>query len=132
MATTRYTLNGNAGDDVLHGGNGNDTINGDDLLWSHYTNSTLCGDGGTDTFAFRHWSGSDTVDNYSLGATEAASENIYLCGAEKHTGENHSNNTDYVISAIKAVTTLGNETLTGITIASTNLANLNVIYSCDP
>ena len=84
----------------------------------------------TDKFTFRKPAGSDTIADYALGATKAASEKIYLCGADSRSGADDGSN--YVITPTEGTVAVGKVTLTNITTSNTNFANLHVICSCSP
>ena len=91
------------------------------------------GEAGTDTFVFNGPFDSDTISDYTLGTTKAASEKIYLCigmqtNPPAHTGTDSGSN--HVITVTYNARTAGTITLTGITTSSTNFANLNIIKGC--
>ena len=96
----------------------------------------MTGGSGTDTFVFRGpfgRFGSDTISDYTLGATKAASEKIHLCVGTSSDPPTHSgvnSGSDHVITVMHNSKTAGTITLTGITTSSTNFANLNIITSC--
>ena len=109
------TLNGNAGSDNLNGGTGDDTLNGG---------------GGTDKFYFHASFANDTIGDYTLGSTQALSEEIYLCMGSQTNLPTHAgvdSGSDHVITVTFNSATAGTITLTGITTSSTNFANLNII-----
>ena len=118
------TLRGHAGNDALHGGDGDDTLRGG------WHNDALRGGDGDDAFYFYEDFGNDTISDYSLGASQADSEKIYLCmgtGTNLATHAGADSGSDRVITVTFDGATAGTITLKGITSGSANFANLNVI-----
>ena len=85
------TLSGDSSANALHGGPGNDTLSGDgdaDKLYGGPGNDALYGGDGiskdsvVDEFYFYPDFGRNTIGDYTLGSTRAASDKIYLCGME--------------------------------------------------
>ena len=121
------------GNDTLRGGNGNDTLtggNGNDTLTGSSGDDTLTGGAGNDAFYFQVDFGNDDVEDYALGATQAASEKIYLCMGTSAPFASHSgadSGSDHVITVTFNGATQGTITLKEITTGSANFGNLNVI-----
>lgn len=64
------SLDGVAGDDLLYGDFGNDVLNGgagNDSLWGGYGNDKLYGGDGNDVFIYRPLEGNDTIYDYKAG-----------------------------------------------------------------
>ena len=126
-------LYGGAGNDMLRGEASNDELHGDegdDELHGGGGNDTLHGGAGNDAFYFYEDLGNDTISDYSLGASQADSEKIYLCFGTGNNLATHSgadSGSDRVITVTFDGATAGTITLKGITSGSANFANLNVI-----
>ena len=117
-------LNGSDGNDTLYGGDGDDTLEGGG------GSDSLYGGGGSDGFYFHESFGNDTISDYTLGATQAESEEINLCIGTQTNLPTHSgadSGSDHVITVTFDGATAGTITLKGITTASTNFANLNIV-----
>ena len=136
------TLWGHDGDDELYGGNGRDILlggdgsdtlqggNGNDFLTGQAGDDTLTGGDGSDAFYFQVSFGNDDVEDYVLGASQAASEKIHLCMGTAAPFATHSgadSGSDHIITVTFNGATQGTITLKGITTGSANFANLNVI-----
>ena len=108
------SLTGGAGSDILNGWAGDDTLTGGD---------------GADEFRFSAGFGNDTIADYTLGASKAASEKIRLCMGTAENPPTHAgadSGSDHVITVTFNGATAGTITLRGITTASANFGNLNV------
>ena len=116
------TLTGDAGRNLIVGRGGNDTLTGND---------------GIDTFGFMppdhglvNSNDSDTITDYHLGATKAVSDIIHICrgtAEDAPTWSGADSGSDHVITVRQGSETLAVITLQGITTASANFANLNVV-----
>ena len=126
------TLNGGAGDDTLIGVTGDDTLNGgagDDALIGGDDDDTLSGATGDDEFFFWATFGTDTIADYTLGASTADSEKIHLCmgtASNKPTYSGSANGSDHVITVTFNSVTTGSITLTGQA-NDANIGNVNVV-----
>ena len=102
----------------------------DDILTGNALANVLRGGAGTDEFYFYEGFGADTISDYTLGATEAASEKIYVCmgTASNPPTRSASDDTgsDYIMTFTFNGAETGTITLKGITSSSTNFSNLNV------
>ena len=106
----------------------------DDTLTGDANANILTGGGGSDQFRFHASFGADTIRDYTLAASEDASERIYLCMGTASDqdqlthdgGMNASNGNDLVITVTFNSATAGTITLTGITTGHANFANLNI------
>ena len=122
-------LQGGVGDDTLTGGAGNDRLFGNvgnDTLDGGPGNDTLTGGAGSDQFRFHAGFGSDAIADYTLGASKAASEKIYLCMGTQtnqpgHSGMNSGSNHVITVTFNGATNKI---TLTGI---NTDHDNLNIV-----
>ena len=117
-------LHGGASIDELHGGDGNDK------LYGGAGDDALKGGDGVDAFSFTADFGNDDILDYTLGATKADSEKIYLCmgaGTNLATHSGADSGSDHVITVTFDGATAGTITLKGITSGSDNFANLNVL-----
>ena len=129
------TLSGSTGNDILNGGAGNDTLDGGtggDMLNGGTGTDTLTGGSGSDEFYFHANFSTDTIADYTLGASKAASEEIHLCMGTQTNPPTHSgadSGSNHVITVTFNGSTAGTITLTGITTSSTNFANLNIIIA---
>ncbi len=129
------TLTGNGSANVLIGGAGNDTLNGrngGDMLRGGTGTDALTGGNGSDKFYFHEDFSTDTIADYTLGASQAASEEIHLCMGTQSNPPTHSgadSGSNHVITVTFNGTTTGTITLTGITTSSTNFGNLNIIIA---
>ena len=129
------TLTGDASANVLTGGAGNDTLNGGaggDMLNGGTGTDALTGGNGSDEFYFHANFSTDTIADYTLGASKAASEEIHLCMGTQANPPTHSgadSGSNHVITVTFNGSTAGTITLTGITTSSTNFANLNIIIA---
>ena len=111
------SLTGDGGMNTLQGGAGNDT---------------LTGGASNDGFHFRAAFGSDTITDYTLGTTKDASETIVVClGTETNlpTWAGADSGSDHDITVTFNGATAGAIKLRGITTASNNFANLNILIS---
>ena len=107
-------LNGALGDDTLYGGAGNDTFND----WSG--NDTMTGGAGNDTFIFATGSGQDTITDFD--ATNSA-EKINLSGVAQITdfadlSTNH-------MSQVGANVLIDDGAGTTVTLLGVNIADLD-------
>ena len=127
------TLNGDGNANHFRGAGGDDTLvgnGGDDNLGGDAGDDTLTGGAGNDQFYFQTGFGNDDIEDYTLGATQAASEKIYLCMGTAAPFATHSgadSGSDHVITVTFNGTTQGTITLKGITTGAANFDNLNVI-----
>ncbi len=130
-ATGDDTLNGDAGDDTLIGGDDDDTLNGgagDDALIGG-DDDTLNGGAGDDEFFFWASFGADSISDYTLGASTAASEKIHLCmgtASNKPTYSGSANGSDHVITVTFNSVATGAITLTGQA-NDANIGNVNIV-----
>ena len=89
------------------------------------------GGDGIDTFGYAgraNANGSDTIADYTLGATKADSDKIHLCGnngTPTHSGADSGS--DHVITVSLGTDTVATITLQGITSSSANFASLDVV-----
>ncbi len=108
-------LTGDSNANTLSGGDGDDALNGG---------------GGSDEFYFHADFANDTIGDYTLGASQADSEEIRLCMGTQTNLPTHAgadSGSDHVITVTFNGATAGTITLTGITTSSANFANLNII-----
>ncbi len=108
-------LSGDSNANTLSGGDGDDALNGG---------------GGSDEFYFHADFANDTIGDYTLGASQADSEEIRLCMGTQTNLPTHAgadSGSDHVITVTFNGATAGTITLTGITTSSANFANLNII-----
>ena len=122
-------LAGGAGADTLTGGAGNDVLIGS------YGHDALTGGAGRDEFYFDAGFGSDTIADYALGSSKAASEKLYVCIGEQDNPPAHDGGVDAGNDLLITVTldgsAIGTITLLGITRSHARFANLNVIVPAD-
>ena len=119
-----------------------DTLTGDagrNLIVGRGGDDTLSGNGGIDTFGYLpalpdigviNRNGSDTITDYHLGATKAVSDIIHICrgtAEDAPTWSGANSGSDHVITVSQGSDTIAVITLQGITTASANFANLNVV-----